>query len=315
MADPTPTIQGAGTLSDVPLVASLPRWAASSAGGIAALAGAYYAILSLSHVSPTLSMFTRVLSIGAPAILIIVFALLRAEESRLARELRTVRTGTAMLRSLVVQRAQLPMLARWSTTKLGTAAVLLAEGDRGGAAEALRTSSAIMRLGRLEKLRAFVEADLERTQGNAAGLERCVERLRGAELTGNREADLYRLHVLVKAVLAQGDAETGDALARELGASIDDDVRVYGTWLRVWFELDEAGEVNETNETNETSDATPAAEAAQAAEATEGDEPWPPLTEGDLRIATLAARAHGAEQLVSKLTARLSAIARSESRG
>jgi hypothetical protein len=298
MADPSFSVQRAvqpeeasPNAPSVPLVSSLPRWAVSSLAGIAALVAANDAILVLSHVKPTLAMFTRVLAFGAPAIMVIVFALLRAEESRLARELRTVRTGTAMLRSLIVGRQQLPFLTRWSTTKLGTAAVLLADGDRFGATEALRTSSVFMRVGGLEKLRSFVEADVERSAG-AGGLDRCIDRLRNVELTGNREADLYRLHVLVKAVLAKGDADTGDELARELGGQSDEE-RVYATWLRVWFELD-----------------APMSEA----DGDEGGEPWPPLTEGDLRIAILAARPHGAEQLIAKLAERLSAIAHPGSR-
>jgi hypothetical protein len=309
MADPSPPVQIADAPASVPLVASLPRWAASSVAGVLGLVLANDAILVLSHVKPTLAMFTQVLAFGAPAIFVIVFALLRAEESRLARELRTVRTGTAMLRSLIVGRQQLPFLTRWSTTKLGTAAVLLAEGDRFGATEALRTSSIFMRVGRLEKLRAFVEADAERSAGTGASLDRCIQRLREAELTGNREADLYRLHVLVKAVLAKGDAETGDDLARDLGGASDEE-RVYATWLRVWFELDGQASESSASAAEEKSAASAADETTDAT-----DEPWPPLTDGDLRIAMLSARAHGAEQLIAKLAERLSAIARPESRG
>ena len=58
-------------------------------------------------------------------------------------------------------------------------------------------------------------------------------------LIGNREADLYRMHVLVKAILEQGDADTAIDLVEKLAASTDDDERVYAAWLRVWFDLDE----------------------------------------------------------------------------
>ncbi|MGH7293688.1 MAG: hypothetical protein ACRELB_02090, partial [Polyangiaceae bacterium] len=55
-------------------------------------------------------------------------------------------------------------------------------------------------------------------------------------------------------------------------------------WLRVWFELD--------------------AESAGYRDA------WPAIPEGRLRLATLLARAHGADKLVEKLEERVSAIAR-----
>ena len=95
-----------------------------------------------------------------------------------------------------------------------------------------------MRGGRLEALRAIVEADLERNTGTRAASTAACSSLRAAAPIGNREADLYRVHVLVKAILEQGDAETAVELASELGASPDDDERVYATWLRVWFDLD-----------------------------------------------------------------------------
>jgi hypothetical protein len=148
-----------------------------------------------------------------------------------------------------------------------------------------------MRSGRIEKLRAVVEADLERNAGTPASLERTVQRLREAPRVGNREADLYRVHVLAKAVLERGDDETAVELASEWGESTDDDVRVYATWLRVWFDLDvEQAERQE--------------DAAREA-----------LSEPDIRRAMLAARAHGAESLVAKLTERLSTIARAGSQG
>ena len=59
---------------------------------------------------------------------------------------------------------------------------------------------------------------------------------------------------------------------------------LYATWLRVWFDLD--------------------AEAAGYRHA------WPALPEGQLRMAALMARAHGADKLVEKLEERVSSIAR-----
>jgi hypothetical protein len=188
----------------------------------------------------------------------------------------------------------MPFLTRWSSSCLGTAAVLLADGDRDGALDALRAASVFMRSGRIEKLRAVVEADLERHAGTPASLQRTVQRLREAPLVGNREADLYRVHVLAKAVLERGDDETAVELASEWGESTDDDVRVYATWLRVWFDLD----VEQTE-----------------AEREDGHAAREALSEADIRLAMLAARAHGAESLVAKLTERLSTIARAGSQG
>jgi hypothetical protein len=213
---------------------------------------------------------------------------------------------------------ELPFLARWSSSKLGAAAVLLADGDREGAIDALAAASVLMRGGRLDRLRAIVDADLERKAGTAAGLERCVQRLRQATPVGNREADLYRVHVMVKAVLEQGDGVAAVELATSLGRSADDDERVYATWLRVWFDLDgEGGDAGESSEPGDES-SEPGDEGSEPGDAADGGdagEPWPALSEGDLRMATLAARAHGAESLVSKLTLRLSAIARAAARG
>jgi hypothetical protein len=270
----------------VPLVATTPRWAASSAALTLMLGAAIEGFVLFTHSARPLSSFAGWIAGATVVGSLLLFVLLRAEESRLSRELRTARAGTPVLRGLVAgRRQQLPFFARLCSTKLGMAAVLLADGDRDGAKDALATASGFMRAGRLEKLRAILDADLERATGTPVGLERCVQRLRAMAPIGHREADLYRLHVLVKAVLAQGDGETGFELASEIeagaGAEKDDDARVYVTWLRVWFDLDG-----------------------------EPDAPWPPLGEGDIRMATLVARAHGAERLVDKLEERLSAIAR-----
>jgi hypothetical protein len=275
-------------VQSAPLVATAPRWAVSSAALTLALAVAAEGCLLFSHSARTFSSIAEPLALAAAVGSLFLLALLRAEESRLSRELRTARAGTPVLRGLVAgRRQQLPFLARLCSTKLGVAAVLLADGDRDAARDALATASAFMRGGRLETLRAIVDADLDRSEGTPAGLARCVQRLREVPATGHRETDLYRVHVLVKAVLALGDADAGFDLANKLaqGAS-SDDMRVYTTWLRVWFELD-----------------------------SEPEDAWPLLSDGDIRMATLVARAHGAESLVSKLDRRLSAIARPEPRG
>lgn len=274
-----------------PIVATPLRWIASSAAVTAGLAAAAVAFVLFTHSARPLSSLVSPVAIAAGVGALLLFVLLRAEESRLARELRTARAGTSVLRGLVAgRRQQLPFFARICSTKLGMAAVLLADGDRDGALDALATASGLMRWGRLEKLRAILDADLERSTGTPAGLERCVQGLREMAPLGHREADLYRIHVLVKAVLAQGDGDVGLELATELGAladsAPDDEARVYVTWLRVWFELD-----------------------------VDAEEPWPALSGGDLRMAMLVARAHGAEALVSKLEERLSAIAEPELRG
>ena len=139
-----------------------------------------------------------------------------------------------------------------------------------------------MRGGGLDRLREFIDADTERATATSVGLERCLGRLRELPATGNREADLYRTHVMVKALLEQGDPEGALSLYRSLAGTKDDDERVYATWLRVWFDL-EAG-------------------------ADDGDD-WPALSEGELRMAMLLARSHGAEKLVELLGARLASVA------
>ena len=331
MAEADSPPEPAGRAPSAALVATFRRWLAVAVALEVGLAAAVQAVLVVAHRPGSVSVFAWPLGLGATVGWLLVFAMLRAEESRLARELRTARTGTPVLRALVARRRQeLPFFARWSSSKLGTAAVLLADGDRDGAVDAMRTTSVLLRGGRLEGLRAIVEADLERKTGTSVGLERCVQRLRSAAPVGNREADLYRVHVLVKAVLEQGDAETALELAIELTRSDDDEERVYATWLRVWFDLEES--------TGKGADEPPAPEERRAgagagggtavrprengpAEASQGPGlesagrgDWPALSEGDLRMAMLAARSHGAESLLSKLTQRLSAIARPESR-
>jgi hypothetical protein len=274
----------------MPLVATWTRWALSAGALAAAFVGAVEGTIAFTHSDRTLASFGWLIAVACATEALLVYAILRAEESRLARELRTARTGTSVLRGLVARRRQqMPFIARLFATKLGAAAVLLAESDRSGALDVLATSSPLMQWGRIERLRAVVEADVERATGTSVGLERCVQQLRAMPPIGNREADLYRTHVLVKALLEQGDPESALEVIEELGAgacaSTDDEQQTYVAWLRVWFDLDD-----------ET--------------AGYRDHPWPPLEEGQLRLATLQARAHGAEKLVEKLEARVSAIAR-----
>jgi hypothetical protein len=274
-----------------PLIATPARWLFSTAALVAAFVIAVEAYVGLAHLHRTLASFARLIALVAVAVTALVRAILRAEESRLARELRTARTGTAVLRGLVARRrGQMPLVARLFSTKLGLAAVLLADGDREGALEVLGVGAPLMmRGGRLDRLRAIVDADLERATGASAGRARCVEELRAMDPLGNREADLYRTHVLVKALLEQGDPDGAVEVLGALEPSPDEEQQLYVAWLRVWFDLD--------------------AEAADYRHA------WPALAEGQLRMATLLARAHGAEKLVEKLEERVSSIAHPEHRG
>jgi hypothetical protein len=287
---PEDVVEASPTDRGAPLVATRARWAACSAVAAVAAVGVVEAFLVFTHSSRTLASFFGVLA-GAIAVeALLVLAILRSEESRLARELRTARTGTAALRGMVVgRRTQSPFFARLFATKLGAAAVLLAEGDRDAAVAALAGRPVLVQGGRLERLRDLVDADVERASGTSVELERCVRRLRAAGPIGNREADLYRTHVLAKALLERGDAAGALEVLGEFEASPDDEQQVYVVWLRVWFDFD--------------------------VESAGTDRTWPPLPEGRLRLATLLARAHGAEKLVEKLEARVSSIARARHQG
>jgi len=241
------------------------------------------AYLAITHAPRSLGSSAALFAIASVPLALIVLAILRAEEARLASELRTARTGSPVLRAMTLRRRDhAPLVLRMFATKLGVAAVLLADGDAAAARHQLRGASPLAEGGRLERLRAVVDADLERATATSAGLEGCVQRLRSLERIDNREADLYRTHVLVKAVLEQGATETACDLAAELAASSDPDERLYAIWLRAWFDLDRVA----------------------------SDVSWPPLAEGEIRFASLVARAHGAERLVAELEARLSTIAR-----
>jgi hypothetical protein len=267
-----------------PLVATPARWVACSgviAAGFVILTAAAVAFV---HSNRPLGSFGVLFACVGAAGTALSLILLRAEESRICRELRIARTGTSALRGMAARRReQLPFFARPFSANVAMAAVCLADGDRDGAADALRRGSPLMRGGRIERLRAIVEADLDRARRLPGALDRVITSLRAMPPLGHREADSYRTHVLVKAVLERGDADAALELALELQSSADADRTLYATWLRVWFDLDAAVE--------------------------EGDDTWPPLAEAQARLAALAARAHGAERLVDKLQARLLAIA------
>jgi len=265
------------------LVATFPRWAAGTLALAAGFVAAVQAYVTFTHSGQGLGSFSGLIGGFVVVDAVLVYAGLTSEEARLARELRTARTGTTALRGLVIgRRQQAPFLTRLFSTRLGAAAVMLAEADRQGALAAMAGGSPLMRGGRLDLLREVIDADAERATGTSVGLERCVGRLRELPPTGNREADLYRTHVLVKALLEQGDAEGALELYRTLEKSTDEDDQVYATWLRVWFELEAAAE--------------------------EGED-WPALSEGQLRMAALLARTHGAEKLVEMLEARIASVA------
>lgn len=260
----------------LPLVATRARWALFAALACGAMCTLGYGYISFSHSERTFESLTPWLASGAAAVALITFAMLRAEESRLARELRTARTGTTLIRDMVVRRRQrLPIFLRLGTTTLGTAAVLLADGDRSAALDALAANSPLMGTGRLRRLREVIEADADRASSSMAGLARCIDTLRTGARIGNAEADRYRTHVLVKAVLQQADADVGTQILEELAHAKDEEERVYAVWLRVWFDLGRAES----------------------------------LTEGELRIAALLARTHGADDLVKKLDERIAQIA------
>jgi hypothetical protein len=267
---------------DRAVVATPLRWAGTTVlldVGVVLVREAYEAILHTPHSQwSSVALF----AIAGVPLGLVVLAILRAEEARLASELRTARTGSPVLRAMTARRRDdAPLVLRMFATKFGIAAVLLADGDAAAARHQLRGASPLAEGGRLDKVRAVVDADLERALSTSTELPRCVQRLRALERVDNREVDLYRTHVLVKAVLELGAADTALELAAELAPSADVDERLYATWLRAWFDLD-----------------------AAAPELS-----WPALAEGELRLASLVARAHGAERLVAELEARLATIA------
>jgi hypothetical protein len=227
----------------VPIVATWTRIAMCGALFGVAFAVVVKAYVTLKHGGQTLGSLAWLIALFCAAETAILVAILRAEEARLARELRTARTGTAVLRSLLGRRShQVPILGRLFSTQLGAAAVLLADGQRGAAMAALASTSPLMQGGRVDQLRAIVDADVTRASATAPAQDRCIAALRAMSQLGHREADLYRVHVLVKAILERGDADAAIEVATALDASADEEERMYAAWLRVWFDLDVGGE-------------------------------------------------------------------------
>jgi len=256
-----------------PLVATPARIAAFAVAEAAIAFGLGYAYVALAHSKQSLAALAPWLAGCAAVAALVTWAMLRAEEARLARELRTARSGTAAIRSMVLQRRQrAPMLLRLLSTSYGTAAVLLAEGERGLAIDALESTSALMSGGALAALKRVIEADADRAGGSAAQLNRCIDALRSMPRIGNTEADRYLSHVLVKAVLGQADGDLAERLATDLAASKDEEERIYAVWLRTWFDL--PGEASD----------------------------------GELRLALLLARSQGAADLAKKLEARIEPV-------
>jgi hypothetical protein len=283
-------------------VATPARWAVCSAVIAVGFVLATAATLAFLHSSRPLASFAGLFAWVAVGGAGLMFILLRSEESRVARELRTARTGTPALRGLAARRRdQLPFFARPFSVDVAVAAVRLADGDREGAREALRRAAVLMRGGRLDRLRAVVEADLERATHDPGAIDRAIARLGELAPLGHVEADRYRTHVLVKAVLERGDADVALELALALRDSADAEQALYATWLRVWFELDGDGNVR--------ADGDGTADPHEGANSGPNATDWPPLGEAQARRAALMARAHGAERLVDKLEARLLAIA------
>jgi hypothetical protein len=251
-----------------PLVATGIRWLAFVAGEGLVLYGLGSAYVAVDPIKHSLRGVAPWLAIGWIAAMAVTYAMLQGEESRLARELRTARSGSPAMRAMVLDRREkTPPLLRWLSTSIGMAAVLLADSDRPNALNALSASSALMSGGRLTLVRELVAADADRAAGTKAMLDRCVESLRATPPIGNAEAERYRAHVHVKALLELGDGEAALALHAELAASADEEIRVYAVWLRVWFEFDAAAST----------------------------------TEGEVRLALLLARAQGAGELAKKL--------------
>ncbi len=210
---------------------------------------------------------------------------LRGEEARLTRELRVARSGTSVQRRALLRRrrptpyfgiamfwyAAVRVLAALASTTLGYAAVLVAETELQAARATLGGFAQLLTFGPLRELRAVVEADLDRATGTEESLAKAIRSLYAGPAFAHHEAERYRLHVLVKALLQQGDEATARTIAEELKGSDDEVLRVYGVWLSTWFEW------------------------------THLDAP----TEADTRLALLLARTHGAVDLVARLEAAL----------
>jgi hypothetical protein len=163
------------------------------------------------------------------------------------------------------------LLASLASTRLGFAAVLVAEGDLVAAQGAMGIAWPWSLAGTLGQLRRVVQADLMRGGGTEASLEQAIKTLYAMDPLEHVEAERYRTHVLVKALLEQADGATARQLADDLASHPDEELRVYAVWLGVWFDLSHL----------------------------------PKPTEPDVRRAMLLARTHGAEELVKRLEALL----------
>lgn len=242
-------------------------------GRLASVAAVTAALgVALAYVVPpgvgALGSRARAIGVAILAVSVVAFWVLRGEEARLSRELRSARTGTPTLREQALRRRRgAPFWSRWFSPTLGTAALLLAEGDAPNARVRFDASPWLFRFGTIARLAEIVEADLDRAQGGAAALEDAIARLLKMPPLEHAEADRYRVHVLVKAILEQGDVAVARALADELALGPDEELRVYLVWLRAWFDLDHL----------------------------------PSPSEPEVRLARLLARSHGADELVAKL--------------
>src|SRR5579883_337681 len=161
-----------------PVVATWTRWLAFAAGEALAVVGLAYAYLSFSRSKDTLASWALPVAGACVALALVTLAMLRAEEARLARELRMARSGTPSIRSMVLRRRErAPLFLRFFSTTLGTAALLVAEGERSAALDAISASSPLMAGGRSDRVRALVEADAERLVGSPAALDRALRAL------------------------------------------------------------------------------------------------------------------------------------------
>ncbi len=262
------------------LLATPARWSLGTAvlGGLAwAFARALPAWIGAERERPLVAA-------AAWAVLSVAFWLyLRGEESRLSRELRVARSGTSIQRRTLLRRrrpapyfglamfwyAAVRVLAALASTTLGVAAVLVAEGEIGLAEASLRGIGQALSFGDLRALRVVVEADVSRAHGTEASLADSIQALVALPPLPETEAERYRIHVLVKALLQQGDDGTARDIAEQLQSREDEELRVYVVWMQTWFEWTHLA----------------------------------PPAEAEVRLATLLARTHGADDLVARLEA------------
>lgn len=176
----------------------------------------------------------------------LVLFVLRAEDRRLARELRMARTASPLLRAAALARRQtLPKLLRPFSCTLGAAALSVADGDKGLSLSFLAQNPPFARGGELSVLSTLVTKDIARLGGSTAGLEEIVATLFDLS-PSHPEVLRYRAHVLARAVMQRGDPAFAEAYLDAFGESSDPDIRAYGLWVRAWFEegaIDVAPEV------------------------------------------------------------------------